>query len=415
MVAKQGLRLLHTSDWHLGNTIGDKDRSHEFKAFLDWMRVQIVENAVDVLIIAGDVFDVSSPGSKIQGLYYRFLASLQGTCCHDVVVVAGNHDSPSLLDAPKEVLSALQVHVVGAIDRENLGKEVFVIRDETETPLGIICAVPYLREGDLRFAAPGETDRDVQKLVVEGTRAHYRRVVDLALEERARLNAPLIPIIATGHLFAAGVSHGDDDGMRAVVGNLGLIEASAFPEELAYVALGHIHRAQCVSKRDDIRYSGSPFLMGFDEIGQKRLVHLVDFEPNKACSVKDIEMPSWQDFVRIQGDLTTIRTRLQELKLAGSTAFVEIIYNGAEKVGNLNSQLMSDLQEASFVVVRTRNNGAIQEGVLLDEYVQDLSEFTEEEILKRVFDKNNVGEAQRTVLLEAFREIVRAVNETDEG
>jgi exonuclease SbcD len=142
MAAKQGLRLLHTSDWHLGNTIGDKDRTREFKAFLDWIRMQIVENAVDVLIIAGDIFDVSSPGSRIQRLYYQFLASLQGTCCHNVVVIAGNHDSPSLLDAPKEVLLALQVHVVGAIDRENLEKEVVVIRDNAEIPLALF--VRYL-------------------------------------------------------------------------------------------------------------------------------------------------------------------------------------------------------------------------------------------------------------------------------
>ncbi len=415
MAAKQGLRLLHTSDWHLGNTIGDKDRTREFKAFLDWIRMQIVENAVDVLIIAGDIFDVSSPGSRIQRLYYQFLASLQGTCCHNVVVIAGNHDSPSLLDAPKEVLLALQVHVVGAIDRENLEKEVVVIRDNAENPLGIICAVPYLREGDLRFCVPGETDRDVQKWVVEGTRAHYRAVVDLALDARTRLEAPRIPIIATGHLFAAGVSHGEDDGMRAVVGNLGLIEVSAFPEELAYVALGHIHRAQRICKRDDIRYSGSPFVMGFDEIGQKRVVYLVDFVAEKLCAVSEIEVPSWQDFVRIQGDLIAIREYIRELQAKGSKAFVEIIYNGAEKVGNLSSQLAEDLQEASFVVARMRNNSAIQEGVLADENVQDISEFTEEEILKRVLDKNEVGEDQRAVLLEAFREIVRIVNETDEG
>jgi exonuclease SbcD len=119
--------------------------------------------------------------------------------------------------------------------------------------------------------------------------------------------------------------------------------------------------------------------------------------------------------VRIQGDLIAIREYIRELQAKGSKAFVEIIYNGAEKVGNLSSQLAEDLQEASFVVARMRNNSAIQEGVLADENVQDISEFTEEEILKRVLDKNEVGEDQRAVLLEAFREIVRIVNETDEG
>ena len=124
------MKLIHTSDWHLGNSIHDIDRSPESQAFLDSLRAQIVESGAEALLISGDVFDTVNPPSWAQHQYYRFLASLQGTPCKNVIVTGGNHDSVARLDAPKDVLDALNVKVVGGLPRkeENLGSIVFELR-----------------------------------------------------------------------------------------------------------------------------------------------------------------------------------------------------------------------------------------------------------------------------------------------
>lgn len=112
------MRILHTADWHLGRALYQKKHYAEFEAFLDWLADPITEHAVDVLLIAGDVFDASTPSNRAQSLYYQFFNKVaQGSCRH-IVIIGGNHDSPSFLNAPKALLQALDVHVVGAMPDE---------------------------------------------------------------------------------------------------------------------------------------------------------------------------------------------------------------------------------------------------------------------------------------------------------
>ncbi len=107
------MRVLHTSDWHIGRTLYGRERYGEFEAFLDWLVVLVEEENIDVLLVAGDVFDNSTPGNHAQELYYRFLCRVAASSNRHVVVTAGNHDSPSFLNAPRELLKCLNVHVVG--------------------------------------------------------------------------------------------------------------------------------------------------------------------------------------------------------------------------------------------------------------------------------------------------------------
>ena len=177
------MRVLHTSDWHLGRTLYGRKRHEEFEVFLGWLAETIRQNEIDILLVAGDVFDTGTPGTRAQELYYRFLCRVAASSCRHVVVVAGNHDSPSFLDAPKELLKALNVHVAGsAAPRPE--DEVLVLRNEQDNPELIVCAVPYLRDRDIRTAEAGESPEDKERKLVEGIRAHYAAVAASAEEKR---------------------------------------------------------------------------------------------------------------------------------------------------------------------------------------------------------------------------------------
>ena len=276
-ISVRPLKILHTSDWHLGRRLYGRLRYEEFEAFLQWLKDTISAQQVDILIVAGDIFDTMTPSNKAQALYYEFLGKVSRSCCQHVVIVAGNHDSPTFLDAPSNVLKFLNVHVIGTAC-DDLEDEVLVLGDDDNNPHCIIAAVPYLRDRDVRSSSAGESADSKDANVIKGIHAHYDEVAAIAREQQAKLikaHQRHIPIIATGHLFAAGGKTTDDDGVRDLyVGLLGKISADMFDEGFDYVALGHLHVPQRVGGRESIRYSGSPIAMGFGEAKQQKQVLL---------------------------------------------------------------------------------------------------------------------------------------------
>lgn len=276
----QPLTILHTSDWHLGRRLYGRLRYDEFESFLQWLQDTISAQKVAILIVAGDIFDTMTPSNKAQALYYEFLGKVSRSCCQHVVIVAGNHDSPTFLDAPSNVLKFLNVHVIGTAC-DDLNDEVLILGDDGGNPHCIIAAVPYLRDRDVRSSSAGESGQTKDANVIKGIQAHYNDVAHIAKVKQADLieaHQRYIPIIATGHLFAAGGKTTDDDGVRELyVGSLGKISADMFDDGFDYVALGHLHVPQCVGGRESIRYSGSPIAMGFGEAKQQKQVLLVQF------------------------------------------------------------------------------------------------------------------------------------------
>ncbi|WP_180958074.1 exonuclease SbcCD subunit D C-terminal domain-containing protein [Psychrobacter sp. 4Bb] len=274
------LTILHTSDWHLGRRLYGRLRYEEFESFLHWLQDTISAQKVDILIVAGDIFDTMTPSNKAQALYYEFLGKVSRSCCQHVVIVAGNHDSPTFLDAPSNVLKFLNVHVIGTAC-DDLDDEVLVLGDNDNNPHCIIAAVPYLRDRDVRSSSAGESADSKDANVIAGICEHYDNVADIAKAKQADLNKThqrYIPIIATGHLFASGGKTTEDDGVRELyVGSLGKISADMFNDGFDYVALGHLHVPQRVGGRESIRYSGSPIAMGFGEAKQQKQVLLVQF------------------------------------------------------------------------------------------------------------------------------------------
>ena len=260
------LRLIHTADWHLGQTFFGYDREAEHEAFLGFLTNLLVERQTDVLLIAGDVFDVTNPSAGAQRRFYRFLREANRLNPGlQIVIIAGNHDSAIRLEAPNPLLEELNTSIVGI--------------------------VPFLRQGDYPAAPEGELDS-----YVAGIGRMYRRLYAYA---DARRN-PGEAIVALGHLHATGAELSDDDrSERAIMGGLESVSADTFDAGIAYTALGHIHKAQRIGGREAVRYAGSPLSMSFSEKNYRHQVIAVEIEEGSVTEIEAIGIPRVADLMRI--------------------------------------------------------------------------------------------------------------------
>jgi exonuclease SbcD len=410
------MKILHTSDWHIGRTLYGRKRYEEFEAFLSWLAETIRENKIDALLVAGDVFDTSAPSNRAQQLYYRFLCQVAASSCRHVIVIAGNHDSPSFLNAPRELLKALNVHVVGSVTAD-LEDEVLVLQNEQGVPELIVCAVPYLRDRDIRVAEAGESIEDKERKLIDGIRTHYAAVAALAEHKREELGAD-IPIVAMGHLFTAGGQTIDGDGVRELyVGSLAHVTAGIFPTSFDYLALGHLHVPQKVNGLANIRYSGSPLPMGFGEAKQQKSVCQVTFAKSRdldaTASVQLIDVPVFQKLERIKGDWDGISSRVLELSATGFQGWLEVIYDGVEVIGNLRERLEAVISDDRIEILRIKNNRVIDRvlGQIREE--ETLDDLNVNEVFERCLAIHDVPEDQRPELLRAYQEALSSLYEDD--
>lgn len=405
------MRVLHTSDWHIGRTLYGRKRYEEFEAFLTWLAETIQQNEIDALLVAGDVFDTSAPSNRAQELYYSFLCRVAASPCRHVVVVAGNHDSASFLNAPKQLLKALDVHVVGS-STESPEDEVLVLRNEQDAPELIVCAVPYLRDRDIRVAEAGESVEDKEWKLIDGIRTHYAAVAALAEQKREELGAD-IPIVGTGHLFTAGGKTVDGDGVRELyVGSLAHVTVRIFPASFDYLALGHLHVPQNVNGSETIRYSGSPLPMGFGEAKQQKSVCQVEFH-STVVSVQLIDVPVFQKLERVRGDWDGISNRILELLATDTQGWLEVIYDGIEVIGDLRERLEAAISGTQMEILRIKNNRIIDRvlGQIYEE--ETLDDLNVNDVFERCLAVHEVPEDQRPELLRAYQETVSSLYEDD--
>lgn len=408
------MKLLHTSDWHLGRTLYGKKRYEEFDAFLNWLANTIEAEKIDALLVAGDIFDTTTPSNQAQSLYYRFLSRISQSTCQNVVIIAGNHDSPTFLSAPKQILEILNVHIVG-MKTDKIEDEVITLTSQG-VPKAIICAVPYLRDKDIRTLEPGETIDDKNNKLVVGLKEHYQSVCTYAETLRSSFSTQIkdnLPVIGMGHLFASGGKTAEGDGVRELyVGSLAHVGADIFPETLDYVALGHLHIAQLVSGVPHIRYSGSPIPMGFGEAGQQKQVIVIEFE-SKEPVITTIPVPIFQQLIRIKGDLSTIETKLSQLVSEKSNAWLEIDYVGKEIITDMRSYL-EEIIMGSEIQIRRIKNRLIFDSILQQEKNdENLEDLDETDIFIRCLDANEIPNEDRANLLALYQETVKMLIEQD--
>jgi len=289
------MRLIHTSDWHLGQTLHDFDRSYEHRAFLDWLLALIGAERPDALLIAGDVFDNPNPSAAAQRELARFLTAARGRAPGlAIVVVAGNHDSPGRLEASAPFLELFDAVVVGQVQRradQSIDVERLVVPlVGADGAVAAWClAIPFLRPGDVP-RVEGAADA-----YLAGVAELYRQALDVALARRE----PGQPIVAIGHCHMAAGEVSEQSERRIVVGGAEALPAGIFGAGVAYAALGHLHRPQRVGGREHIRYSGSPLPMSFAEIDYPHQVVVVDFDGEAVGAVRPVPVPRSVELMRV--------------------------------------------------------------------------------------------------------------------
>jgi exonuclease SbcD len=405
------VNILHTSDWHIGRSLYGKKRYAEFDAFLTWLLATIQDHSIRVLLVAGDIFDSSTPSNRAQSLYYSFLYRVAASSCRHVVIIAGNHDSPSFLNAPKELLKALDIHVIGNIT-DDPEDEVLVLYDDQDVPELLVCAVPYLRDRDIRVAEAGESIEDKEQKLLDGLHRQYAAVAAAALQKRRQLGAD-IPIVGMGHLFTSGGKTVDGDGVRELyIGSLAHVTARIFPPCFTYVALGHLHVPQMVNGLETIRYSGSPLPMGFGEAQHQKSVCRVACN-GSAVSVQLIDVPVLQKLEQIRGDWSTIQSRIMQLVAADSQAWLEVIYEGDEVIGDLRERLQRAVAGTEMEILRIKNTRVFEQVLRQTAAQETLDDLNAEEVFVRCLEMHGVAEEQRPELLRTYRETLLSLAEDD--
>ncbi|PID26672.1 MAG: exonuclease sbcCD subunit D [Candidatus Cloacimonadota bacterium] len=404
------MKILHTSDWHIGKSLFGKQRYNEFELFTSWIIDLINEREIDILIIAGDIFDTTTPSNKAQSLYYNFINSLGSSCCKKTIIISGNHDSPTFLKASKSILKTLNIEVVTEV-YDNIEENIFKI-DKDEESL-IVCSIPYLREKDIRKYEENEEVEDKVSSYNDGIKSCYENIVSKALSiYQNRENS--IPVIATGHLFTAGASKVEGDGVRDLyIGSLSYFDSTLFPKEIDYLALGHIHQPQIVGRNSSMRFSGSPLPMNFGEKFNRNIVIEVEFN-NGSKNIVEHRVPRFQELVKIVGSYEEISQKIDSLILLDSSVWLEIDYNGKEVKSDLKQLLLEGIKGSKLEILKITNRMAIKpiSGIEVSENLENLNHL---DLFKSLLDNGDIEEDQREDLIDSFKRIVSEVLEEDES
>ncbi len=310
------LTIFHTADWHLGQQFFGFDRDYEHGCFLDWLLQELAQQQPDALLVAGDVFDSINPSAQSLRRFYNFLAGVHAVRPElQIVATAGNHDAGARLEAPAGVLESLNVTVVGTVRRNEQGeidhgKFLVPLRDSAGIVRAIVMAVPFLRPSDVPLM------REAADPYLDGIRELYRQVTEAARIMQSQ-HFPGAALIAMGHCHLHGGEESRDSERALLIGGAEALAADIFADDIAYVALGHLHKAQQFSG-GRIQYSGSPFPLSFSESCCRHRLLRLSFEEQRLTAVDEIPIPRPVAFLTVPGSALTIEDVIPQLEALAS-------------------------------------------------------------------------------------------------
>lgn len=401
------MRIIHTSDWHLGQHFYTKSRAVEHRAFLAWLIEQIEQHQVDVLIVAGDIFDSGSPPSYARELYNRFVVELQSTGCQ-LIILAGNHDSVATLNESRELLSCLNTQVVADTQSDPEGA-IIQLMDRQGQLAALLCAIPFIRPRDVLISQAGQSASDKQNALMQGIADYYMQCYQRADQLRQSLQRQ-IPIIASGHLTTVGVTTSESE-RDIYIGTLDAFPAQHFPPA-DYIALGHIHRGQKVANSEHIRYSGSPIPLSFDEVGKTKSVLLVEFAGASLSQITPLEIPVFQPMALIKGDMQQIESALSEYQHQSTEqpVWLDIEVVSAEYLGDIQRQIQRLTADLPVDVVLLRRSKEQRQNIIERQARETLAELTVDEVFARRMAQEEIcGEEQQQRLVGLFQQVVAEV------
>ncbi|WP_139478729.1 exonuclease SbcCD subunit D C-terminal domain-containing protein [Aeromonas veronii] len=408
------MKILHTADWHLGHQLHGHDRRFEHDAFLDWLSDTLKAREIDALLVAGDLFDTANPPASAWQQLYRFLARLRAEMPQlNMVLIGGNHDSPSKLDAPHELLRAFDLHLVGSISRDSEGKletdRLLVPLQDREGKIAAWCAaVPFLRSSDLRV----ESLEEGQDRLIEGVRQVYAEVL---AEGRARCGEDL-PLIAMGHAYLAAGQLSELSERRVLGGNQHALPAELFAGA-DYTALGHLHLAQ--SPATGVHYSGSPLPLSLAEANYNHQVLEVTFAEGKLTGLERIPVPRAVEMIRLpQSTLDDALNAIASLELPAcpqeAQPFLEVRLLLPKPEARIRERILAAIADKPVRLARisTQYQGS-GEGLADGRERRRLDELSPTEVFRLCYQRQFEGEPEAG-LVASFEEILEQVKESNQ-
>lgn len=406
------MRILHTSDWHLGQHFMGKSRQAEHQALIDWLLVQVDEHAVDAVLVAGDIFDTGTPPSYARELYGQLVVRLHAAGVA-LLLLGGNHDSVATLGESRELLACLSATVVAMADDPAAQVLVLPQRGGKGEAGCIVCAIPFIRPRDVLQSQAGQSAVDKQQSLQVAIQAHYRAVFDAASARRAHLKAELgrtLPLIATGHLTTVGASASES--VREIyVGALEAFPSTAFPPA-DYIALGHIHRPQQVGGLNHIRYSGAPIPLGFDEACQQKEVLLVVLDADGLKAVTPLPVPRFQPLTAVSGNLAALKGAFAAAATEGSAerpVWLEVTVAEDDYLADLPERIQALAEGLPVEVLRIRRERGNAAARLASETSETLDELSPYEVFARRLQQEELAEDLQQVLRERYCSIVASL------
>lgn len=400
------MKILHTSDWHLGQHFMMKSREVEHRAFLSWLVEMVSAQSIDAVLVAGDIFDSASPPSYARKLYGDFVVNLQQAGCTQLIIVSGNHDSVAVLNENKSLLSALNVSVLAGLSAE-LSDHIVAVTDKQDNE-ALICALPFLRATDVMSSEAGSSAEQKQMNLQQGIANTYQAIYQLAEQQKTSSKTP---ILATGHLTAVGCSVSES--VRDIyIGTLTAFPASLFPA-FDYIALGHLHRAQKVQKSEHIRYSGSPIALSFDEAKHEKRIIIATFDESGELMTSEHTIPAFQQLVVVKGDLETVLNELNALIARKQSVWVEVKIQESFYRSDVQAQLNdlvvgTDIEILKITMPKIDENSQWQENP-----VETLEQLKPEDLFQyRLECEDNLSEEQQTQLKTLFAQSVAELEQT---
>lgn len=403
------MRIIHTSDWHLGQYFFTKSRAAEHQQFLTWLIEQVKLHQVDAMIVAGDIFDTGSPPSYARELYNQFVVSLQQTGCQ-LVILSGNHDSVSVLNETSSLLAYLNTDVVTS----GATPHVITLKNAQGQPGALLCAIPFLRPRDIQLSVAGQSSEEKQLSLQTAIRDYYQASYQLAEQQRQTMGLD-IPIIATGHLTVVGAEL--TDSVRDIyIGTLDAFPSAAFPPA-DYIALGHIHRPQVIGQQQHIRYSGSPIALSFDEANQQKSVCLVEFDGRELSQIHQLAIPTFQPLQTLKGSLADIQKQLHALSIEPDTppVWLNIEVASQDYLADIQQRIENIIKDLPVEVVLLRRARKPQnpQQALANETLNELT--AEEVFLRRLAEESLDDKEKEQRLLVLFRQSYDALRAELEG
>lgn len=404
------LKILHTADWHLGVRLHKKDLTEDHRLFFNFLIDTIHEKSIDVLLVSGDIFDHANPSQEALHLYYDILLKLKHTGCK-VIITGGNHDSPAILNMTGGFLKMMDIHVIGRAEK-NLQNQLISVYNKNNEPYAIVCAVPYLRESDIRISESGESHESKQQKRKQGMMQHFEDLVALT-DSYVK-----VPLILMAHLFAAGADTKEQK-RDITIGGLDAFAASDFPSKFDYVALGHIHRPMEINGKKHIRYSGSPIALSFSEKNQtKQLVEIV-ITNNLISEINTIEIPTQRKLVKFSGNFSEVKDAIEnyinihplktfaELEIIEPTTDLGLPMKVHELITNYDKEQL-DVLTYKYGFAGSRLSDPADER-------PDIEVWSENELMEELMNEKDIHEEDRVLIRSAFNELLTSIEEKNEN